>query len=86
MEVSPEKTPISSIAFLGIHLGTELKTALKELKKQGFKTFFEEEEDGLWSDTELHTYLYKEDIELIIIYDTENGMMEEMFARRSLSY
>lgn len=81
LEVSPEKMPISNIAFLGIHLGTELKTALKELKKQGFKTFFEEEEDGLWDGTELHTYMYKEDreypITIQLVSDTKYEIVTE---------
>ena len=81
LEVSPEKMPISNIAFLGIHLGTELKTALKELKKQGFKTFFVEEEDGLWSGTELHTYMYKEDrdypMTIQLISDTKYEVVTE---------
>lgn len=81
LDVSPKKMPISNIAFFGIHLGTELKTALKELKKQGFKTFFEEEEDGLWSGTELHTYLYKDDIDypitIQLISDTKYEIVTE---------
>lgn len=86
LEVSPEKMPISNIAFLGIHLGTELKTALKELKKQGFKTFFEEEEDGLWSDTELHTYLYKEDIDYPITIQLVSDTKYEIVTEAEILY
>ena len=81
LAVSPEKMPISNIAFLGIHLGAELSTALKELKMLGFKTFFEEEEDGLWSGPELHTYLYKEDMDypitIQLISDTKYEVVTE---------
>ena len=80
-EVSPEKMPISNVAFFGVHLGTELNTALKELKKLGFKTFFEEEEEGLWSGTELHTYMYKEDIDypitIQLVSDTKYEIVTE---------
>lgn len=81
LAVSPEKMPISNIAFLGIHLGAELSTALKELKMLGFKTFFEEEEDGLWGDTELHTYMYKDDIDypitIQVVSDKKYGIVTE---------
>lgn len=81
LEVSPEKMPISNIAFLGIHVGTDLKSALKELKRQGFKTFFEEEEEGLWSGTELHTYMYKDDrdypITIQLVSDTKYEIVTE---------
>ena len=86
LDVSPKKMPISNIAFFGIHLGTELKTALKELKKQGFKTFFEEEEDGLWSGTELHTYLYKDDIDYPITIQLVSDTKYEIVTEAEILY
>ncbi len=81
LDVSPEKMPISNISFLGVYLGTDLKTALKQLKKQGFKTFFKEEEEGLWDDIELHTYMYKEDqdypMTVQLVSDTKYGILTE---------
>ena len=47
----------------------------------GFKTFFEEEEDGLWGDTELHTYMYKDDIDypitIQVVSDKKYGIVTE---------
>lgn len=60
-DISPASMPISNIAFFGVHIGCDYKAAMKELKKQGFKTFYEEEEEGIWGEQERHTYIYKAD-------------------------
>ena len=86
LAVSPEKMPISNIAFWGIHLGTELKTALKELKKQGFKTFFEEEEDGLWNAKELRTYMYKDDRDYPITIQLVSDIKYEIVTEAEILY
>lgn len=86
LAVSPEKMPVCNISFLGIHLGTELKSALKELKRQGFSTFFEAEEDGMWSGTELHTYLYKEDIDYPITIQLVSDTKYEIVTEAEILY
>lgn len=81
LDVSPAKLPISDIAFFGVRIGTDYKAAMKILKKQGFKAFYKEEEDGFWGGRELNTYLYKADddypITIQMVSDTRFNVVTE---------
>lgn len=56
MDCSPAQPPVSNISFSGINLGIEHGRALKEFKKQGYKQFYSEEEEGIWGGTDISTY------------------------------
>lgn len=58
LERYPALPPISEVIFFDIPLATSHKEFLKGLKKHGFKTFYTEEEEGLWGNMQLLTYLY----------------------------
>ena len=56
MDCSPAQPPVSDISFSGINLGITHGQALKEFKKQGYKKFYSEEEEGIWGGTDISTY------------------------------
>ena len=54
----PALPPISDVTFFGLPLGTNHKEFIKGLKNQGFKIFYTEEEEGLFDDMQLLTFLH----------------------------
>ena len=54
---SPVKPPVSTISFLGLPLGTDYKTFIKVLLNKGFEIFYKEDDESVWGEKNLQTYL-----------------------------
>ena len=54
---SPVKPPVSAVSFLGLPLGTDHKTFINVLSNKGFEIFYTEEDESVWKEKNLKTYL-----------------------------
>lgn len=55
-DCSPARPPVSEISFSGVNLGMPSKEVYKFLKKEGYKNFYSEEEEGLLGGYDVYTY------------------------------
>lgn len=86
LKVSPKHSPVSVISFFGVNIGAEIGSAIKSLKKQGFKQFYKEEREGFWGGTELKTYLYRHDKEYPVTIQIESSIERGIVTRAEVMY
>lgn len=58
LTVSPLRPPVSQISQLGINLGVEYGTAVRELMNRGYKAFYKEQTESFFGGEDLCTYFY----------------------------
>lgn len=73
LKCSPSQPPLSDISFSGINLGMAHGKALKEFKRQGYKQFYSEEEDGIWGGIYIRTYFQGEKDDYIVTIELESS-------------
>ena len=73
--------PVSNVSFCGVHIGGGCNSALKTLRKAGFRVFYQEDKDGIWGGKESYFYLYKQDddfpITLKLVSDSKFKIVTE---------
>ena len=72
-EISPAQSPISDIGFQEVNLGLAHDIALKKLRKNGYKQFYSEEEEGLWGGYDIKTYLQGENDDYTVTIEVESS-------------